>query len=93
MGGNVKGSGWLSCREYFEKTIGVEGIQKVIQALEPADQQAFAKTILPGSWTSYDAFIHFLLKADSLFGKGDNKMIAAANIYSARKILRGFTNL
>jgi len=87
--GNVKGTGWLSIKEFFQKKIGDENLKKIIAQLGPADQQILGKLILPSTWLDYGAHIRFLLKADELFGKKDGQLIAAANIYAAQKDFTG----
>ena len=89
MGGNLKGTGWLSIKEFYENKIGSDGVQKVVRALSAEDQAALSKLVLPSTWFSYDAFVHFLLKAEEVHGTKDKTLMAEANRYAARKDFGG----
>jgi hypothetical protein len=87
--GNVKGTGWLSVKEFFQKKIGDEKLNQLIAKLDETDQKALSKLVLPSSWVDYKAHINFLLKADEVYGKKDGVLIAEANVYAAQKDFSG----
>ncbi len=89
----VKGTGWLSIREYFVKTFGEEKLAWVLGQLSAEDQTVMSKMILPSSWIEYGAAVRAMLKADELLGCGDKQLVARANEYSARKDFGGIYKL
>jgi hypothetical protein len=94
--GKIRGTGWLGINEYFVNTYGKDRVDRVISTLSPEDQAALTELILTISWVDLGAYIHFLLAADRILGKGDYELIKKANAYSANKDIRGiykiFTN-
>jgi hypothetical protein len=90
---NIKGTGWLSCVEYMEKTFGAGSVEKVKQAMSREDQAVLAKKILHISWMDYGLYLRFLFAADKLLGKGDFQVILDANVYGAQKDMQGIYKL
>lgn len=95
--GKIKGTGWLGIYDYFVNTYGIDRVERVISTLSQEEQVALTgELILPISWVDLGAYMHFLIAADRILGKGDFELIKKANAYSANKDIRGiykiFTN-
>ncbi|MBN1595650.1 hypothetical protein JW933_06975 [candidate division FCPU426 bacterium] len=88
--GRMKGTGWRGNIDYILEVAGEEGLDKVKEALSEEDRRLiFSQPILPYSWLDYNAYMRFMMLADTILGKGDLEFFKAATMYNARKDLTG----
>lgn len=86
----VTGTGWLIQRQFYAEKYAPADLEKVKEALAPADrQELFGRTVLAVSWVELGAIMNFMLLADRLLGKGNRELIGEIMRYKAQREFRG----
>ncbi|MBN1596381.1 hypothetical protein JW933_10685 [candidate division FCPU426 bacterium] len=90
MAGCLKGSGWLTSLEFVNNKWGPEGLVKIKSVLSKEDlEEIFGRHILDVSWVNFSSYLHFIVAADKIFGRGDMEIVREAARYAAQVNLRG----
>jgi hypothetical protein len=87
---NIKGTGWIAMKKYFDETYGRKDLMKLKAALDEETRALFEKeNVLPMTWMDYGAYMKILLTADKVLGRGDFEIVKQANYYGARQDIKG----
>jgi len=89
-GASVKGSAIIPGYSYIEKHYGKEGLDKIMERMDPKDGEPLKEKLLAGKWYPYTSFVGLLRATDDLYGKGNNEFIMDLAILSAKEGLSTF---
>jgi hypothetical protein len=79
----VRGSALLTRVSFVKERYGEEGWKRLHARLAPETQKVLAGRVESRSWHSFDAFVDLNVRADVLFGKGDNRLCYEMGAYGA----------
>jgi hypothetical protein len=86
-GARVKGTALLSTKQFLVERFGVDGVQRVLAALGPADHDLFERRLQAHLWYPFDHWIHLCEATARLLADGDLSVCREMGRYGGLKDL------
>jgi hypothetical protein len=84
---HVRGTAFLSTKQFLVEHYGSDGFVRVLEALTPADRELIEKRLATSSWYSFDTWVALCEAADHVFGNGDLTLCRQMGRYGGLKDL------
>lgn len=80
---SVRANALLTRVAFVNERYGQDGMKRLLPTLRPETRHVIAAKLDPRSWQPFDAFVDLNVRADALFGKGDNRLCFEMGAYGA----------
>jgi hypothetical protein len=84
---NCKGIAVTARLQYAQELHGPAGLQRLLDALSPAERETLEGHILPHAWVPMELFVAVNVAADKVFGAGDLKLCQEMGAWAADRNL------
>jgi hypothetical protein len=84
---SVRGSALLTRVAFVKERYGEDGYKRLLPLLRPETRQVLTGRLEARSWHPFESFVDLNVRADALFGKGDNRLCFDMGAYGADRNL------
>jgi hypothetical protein len=84
---HVRGTAFLSTKQFLVERYGTEGFGRVLEALSPADRDLIERRLQTSSWYPFAPWVALSEAADHIYGNGDLMLCRQMGRYGGLKDL------